>query len=140
VAKEEEIAMVVQVQRTEEQVWEAALNRALEEALDVLVEPLSGQAFVESATTPGTLYIVTASSCSCPAGERGIPCKHAAAYRAQTGLLALPAPAACVECCGCGMQSYGTYDLPCETCGGSGVRQDRRLQDAPAIQPVAAAA
>ena len=67
--------------------WARALNWALDEGLDVLVEPLSGEAFVESATRPGTLYAVSASACSCPAGQRGIPCKHRACYLAQIGEL-----------------------------------------------------
>jgi len=71
--------------------WERALQRAILEALDVLVEPLSGQAFVESATHPGTLYAVSAHTCTCPAGERGLICKHRACYLAQIGELPLPA-------------------------------------------------
>lgn len=32
---------------------------------------------VASATTPGKLYIVTATECSCEAGRRELLCKHA---------------------------------------------------------------
>ncbi len=35
---------------------------------------------VASQTTPGRLYIVTSTECSCPAGRQELPCKHAA-YR-----------------------------------------------------------
>ena len=49
-------------------------------------------------------------------------------------------PADCLDCCGCGVQDFGRYSLPCETCGGSGVRPDRRLQDVPAVEVVATAA
>lgn len=77
----------------ETQPWRAMLTQALEDGLDVLVCPATGQAFVESATHPGTLYVVSATSCSCAAGQRGLPCTHVACYRAQRGLLALnPAP------------------------------------------------
>ncbi len=37
---------------------------------------------IASETTPGRLYIVTATECSCPAGRQELPCKHAA-YRLQ---------------------------------------------------------
>jgi hypothetical protein len=59
------------VRATDATRWAKALERALEECLDVLVEPVSGEAFVESATKPGTLYAVSASACSCPAGAKG---------------------------------------------------------------------
>ena len=32
---------------------------------------------IASATTPGRLYIVTATSCTCEAGQDDWPCKHA---------------------------------------------------------------
>jgi hypothetical protein len=35
---------------------------------------------VASQTTPGRLYIVTSTECTCPAGRQELPCKHAA-YR-----------------------------------------------------------
>ena len=37
---------------------------------------------VASSSTPGKLYIVSATGCSCPAGVQELPCKHAA-YRLQ---------------------------------------------------------
>lgn len=37
---------------------------------------------VASASTPGKLYVVTATGCSCPAGVQELPCKHAE-YRLQ---------------------------------------------------------
>lgn len=37
---------------------------------------------VASASTPGKLYIVTSTECSCEAGRRDLPCKHAA-YRLE---------------------------------------------------------
>src|SRR5690349_3957740 len=69
--------------------WQRALDRALANALDVLIEPISGEAFVESATKPGTLYQVSATSCSCKAGQKGMPCQHRACYLAQIGELPL---------------------------------------------------
>src|SRR4051794_27085588 len=82
--------------------WQQALDRALAECLGVVIEPISGEAFVESATHPGALYAVSATSCSCKAGQAGQPCKHRACYLAQIGELPLP-PA------------------PCRVCGGRGV-------------------
>lgn len=32
---------------------------------------------IASATTPGKLYIVTPTGCTCTAGAKGLPCKHA---------------------------------------------------------------
>ena len=137
--------MAVPVERaTSAAQWARALDRALEEALDVLVEPVSGEAFVESGSRPGVLYAVSASSCSCPAGSRGIPCKHRACYLFQIGELPVDgevSPADCPACSGCGQQWYRAgYALPCESCGGSGVKPDHRLAGAPVIQPVAASA
>ncbi len=86
-------------------------------------------------------YIATAGSCTCEAGRGGDPvCCHRALVRVLTGAMPLDAetPADCPDCCGCGVNDYGRYRLPCETCGGSGVRPDHRLRDAPMIQPVAA--
>jgi SWIM zinc finger len=109
--------------------WQTALNRAIADALDVLIEPISGEAFVESGSNPGILYVVTAYTCSCPAGAKGIPCKHRACYLAMIDEMPLdPAPVIreipvieCVDCCGCGIQDYGRYTLPCDVCDRRGV-------------------
>jgi len=70
--------------------WAAALDRAIGSALDVLVCGATGEAFVESASMPGLLYAVSATTCTCPAGEAGDPvCQHRAAYLAQCGELPL---------------------------------------------------
>lgn len=66
--------------------WTAALDRAISNALDVLVAT-DGTAFVESASKPGLLYIVTRESCTCPAGMQGRICQHRACYLAQCGEL-----------------------------------------------------
>lgn len=68
--------------------WQAALDRAISNALDVLVST-DGSAFVESATQPGLLYSVSRESCDCKAGQQGIPCMHRACYLAQVGELPL---------------------------------------------------
>ena len=74
--------------------WSRALERALAEAVDILVEPVSGEVFAESSSRPGTLYVVTRASCTCSAGRNGVPCKHRAAFLAQLGELELdPEPA-----------------------------------------------
>lgn len=66
--------------------WQAALDRAVANAIDVLVAT-DGSAFVESASTPGLLYAVSRESCSCPAGTSGQICQHRACYLAQIGEL-----------------------------------------------------
>jgi len=120
--------------QTESACWAAALDRAIEEALDVLVEPVSGEAFVESATRPGTLYVVTATSCSCAAGAHGLPCKHRACYLAQIGELPLPETVRCISCTNGRIQEW-TCGHPsgfanCDVCGGRG-----RVPALPAEQP-----
>ena len=107
--------------------WHRALDRAINEALDVLTEPVSGETFVESATQPGTLYRVTLDMCTCTAGQRGIPCKHRAVLLAQLGILPLdddPAPVAalvdCAACNGCGHQYSRSGGWRCDYCQGTG--------------------
>lgn len=68
--------------------WAKALDRAISNALDVLVST-SGEAFVESASKPGLLYSVSREHCTCPAGAKGQICQHRAAYLAQMGELEL---------------------------------------------------
>jgi hypothetical protein len=87
--RDDVMAAQMQTQPATAAQWTRALARAIDEGLDVLVEPTSGEAFIESVTTPGTLYAVSTRSCSCKAGQRGIPCKHRAAYLAQIGELHL---------------------------------------------------
>ena len=59
-----------------------AVARADALTVDYFICPDQQTVIVASATTPGKLYIVTASECSCPAGRRDLPCKHAE-YRVQ---------------------------------------------------------
>jgi hypothetical protein len=127
----------VRPQQTEAQRWAKALDRAIADALDVLVEPISGEAFVESSNHPGIVYAVGATFCTCPAGQQGVPCKHRAAFLAQIGELPLPAgpaviatitavpadePMTCLWCNGCGVvpnDHERRYD-DCDRCAGSG--------------------
>jgi hypothetical protein len=121
--------------------WQRALQRAMSEGLDVLVCGATGEAFVESATTPGTLYSVSRGHCTCPAGTFGAVCKHRAVFLAQIGELALPETQDdCPDCCGCGRQHFRSFDEPCETCGGSGIKPDHRLTGQPSVEIAANAA
>ena len=130
--------------------WQSALQRALEDALDVLVEPISGEAFVESASQPGVLYAVSREHCTCQAGARGIPCKHRACYLVQIGELRVddggaigidiePARKPCFWCNGSGKVPNDycrQYDV-CDRCSGTGIRPDRRPQGQPPMEIVA---
>jgi hypothetical protein len=101
--------------------WAKTLERAITGSLDVLIEPISCEAFVESASRPGVLYEVSAPTFSCPAGHKGQICERRACSLSQIGALPLePTMVDCTACCGCGVQDYGRYALPCETCGGTG--------------------
>jgi hypothetical protein len=53
-----------------------------------------------------------------------------------------PSPRPCFWCNGIGKIDDGYHDrlVPCDACGGSGVRVDRRLAGAPAVEIVAQAA
>lgn len=73
--------------------WLRALDRAIAESIDILVEPISGQTFAE-ASSGHTLYIVTPTSCTCEAGTRGRICKHVACLLHQTGQFPVPLPVA----------------------------------------------
>src|SRR5688500_10748744 len=101
--------------------WSRALARAVEECLDVLIEPISGAAFVESTSRPGTLYAVTATSCTCAAGSKGFICKHRAALLSQHPELFPPLPevTSCIDCCGCGVIHYRTHEERCDICLGT---------------------
>jgi hypothetical protein len=121
--------------------WTKALERAITEALDVLVEPISGEAFVESATRPGILYHVSAQTCSSPAGQKGQVCKHRAYYLAQIGELPLASVViidvptkACPSCTNGRIEEWGVSGpigcKPCPVCGGSG-----RITALPAVAP-----
>ena len=145
---------IVQRETVEAQ-WRRALQRALDESLDVLICGATGEAFVESSSRPGLLHAVSATSCTCEAGRFGVPCKHAACFRAAMGLLVLPefdveiddvvdrSPAPCPSCTHGRIEEWGVSGpigcKPCPVCDGSGLAQDRRLAGWPAVMPTAAA-
>jgi len=61
--------------------WLAAVNRAALN-LEACRWAFGGEVLViESATTPGLRYTVSATSCSCKAAAKGTPCWHRAARR-----------------------------------------------------------
>jgi hypothetical protein len=104
----------------------------------------TGEAFVESASEPGRLYAVSATTCSCPAGQRGIPCKHRACYLAQIGELPLepetlivvhvPALVDCAACNGCGSIYARSGGWKCDYCNGRG---QVAVAPVPAVMPAA---
>jgi hypothetical protein len=114
--------------------------------------------YCSSATDRGGCHYVTGFSCDCQGFIAHQRCTHHALLLERLGWLpeledAAPvlaavartsdaAPQSCFWCCGSGRvpnDHHERYDR-CEPCGGSGVRQDRRLAGQPAVHPVAAAA
>lgn len=118
--------------------WQAALDRAIANALDVLVAT-DGSAFVESSSTPGLLYAVSREACTCPAGQKGMICQHRACYLAQIGELPLhPEPSAvevsCRRCFGNGGHWAGSgvdsWQVICPNCNGTGRHLDATVHAA----------
>jgi len=126
--------------------WQAALQRALDEGIQVRQLVGCGAWLATSGSDTTTAYELeivngTAHGCTCQAGAFGDPvCKHRAAYYHLAGLLDLdpepPTPAApvlalvppfCVPCDGKGFlvklsATFGTtYRVTCQACGGSGL-------------------
>ena len=68
---------LVNVQGFDGETFTRAINRTLDEG--VRLEP-TGQPGTFRATRPGspTTYTVSGTACSCPADQRGVPCKHRA--------------------------------------------------------------
>ena len=60
--------------------------------------------------------------------------------RSSAEPLVAAAPINCPDCCGCGVQHYRSVEERCSSCGGSGVRPNPHLHDAPAAPMAAAAA
>jgi hypothetical protein len=109
------------------------------------------QWFCTSQSDPFALHTVTGFSCDCRGFLHHQRCIHHAALLAHLGWLPeledeTPAsamgdtPADCPACCGCGVVTYRTFEERCTTCGGSGIRPNHHLHDAPAAPMVAAAA
>jgi len=88
--------MAERVAETMSQRWSRALDRAIADGLDVLTCEATGQWFVESASRSGTVYEVSRTRCTCPAGRWGGICKHMACLLAQLGELPIDAPPALV--------------------------------------------
>jgi hypothetical protein len=95
---------IVRLRRETPEQWNRALQRAIEEALDVLTEPQSGRTFVESGTIPGILPLDTEpeSAASTPTVRR------------------------CSWCAGAGLVEQWGVSAPigaltCPDCGGSGI-------------------
>jgi hypothetical protein len=113
-----------------------------------VIQDVLGRYFVTSHSEPGRLHAVTGFTCDCRGWLSVGRCSHHSLLLRTLGWLPEIEPDLpyvehsvldCAECCGCGRQSFGSYDLPCESCGGSGVKPDRRLQGQPAVEVVAAA-
>ena len=106
--------------------------------------------YCSSASDPGGCHYVTGFSCDCPGFIAHQRCTHHALLLERLGWLPElenesnsdpPAPASldCTDCSGCGVQHFRSFDLPCESCGGSGIKPDHRLAGVPSVRPVAAA-
>ena len=104
--------------------------------------------YCSSASDPGHGYFVTGLSCTCQGFMAHQRCSHYALLLERLGWLPevepeMPfiarTPADYAACCGCGVQDFGRYALPCEVCGGTGVKPDHRLAGQPAVEIAAAA-
>jgi hypothetical protein len=105
--------------------------------------------YCSSASRPGEAHYVTGLSCDCPGFIAHQRCTHHALLLERLGWLPevepdMPyveaSPADCPACCGCGVVTYRTFEERCTTCGGSGIKPNHHLHDAPALPMVAAAA
>jgi hypothetical protein len=105
--------------------------------------------YCSSASRPGEAHYVTGFSCDCPGFMHTQRCTHHALLLERLGWLPevepdMPyveaSPTDCPACCGCGVVTYRTFEERCPTCGGSGVRPNHHLHDAPPAPMVAAAA
>jgi hypothetical protein len=105
--------------------------------------------YCSSASTAGGCHYVTGLSCDCPGFIAHQRCTHHALLLERLGWLPevepdMPyvetSPADCPACCGCGVVTYRTFEERCTTCGGSGIKPNHHLHDAPALPMVAAAA
>jgi len=134
---------VVRLRRATAERWQAALQRAITLGLEVFVVADTRERMVTSASQLDTLHRTNGDFCTCAAGVAGDPiCCHRAAVRFVQGRLrdASAAPANCESCSGGGVIWYRGFQERCGSCGGSGIRVERRLHDAPGIEIVARAA
>jgi hypothetical protein len=100
------------------------------------------QWFCTSRSDPFALHVVTGFSCDCFRPLHHQRCTHHAALLAHLGWLPEleASPADCPNCSGCGVIVYRSFQERCPSCGGSGIRPNHHLHDAPAAPMVAAAA
>jgi len=131
--------------------WQAALQRAIENGIEVFRIAGTGEYVVTSATKLDTVYRSDGISCECDAARSGDSiCQHRAVVRYVTGWieeLPLPTivPVACRGCNGCGRipnDFHQRYDV-CPVCGGTGIAPTPatpRPTGLPAVTIVAAAA
>ncbi len=130
------------VRRATPERWQAALQRALDEGIQVRQLAGSGAWIATSGSDTAAAYLVSAQGCECQASEYGDPvCKHRAAYWHAVGALdlepkpaaapvvAAPTPATCPACSGNGFDPgcqghrlAGGYLVrcPCSRCDGTG--------------------
>ncbi len=113
--------------------WRLA-DQARANGVRLLSEGLSGERFATSATDPGTIYRLTAYSCTCRGFTHHQRCQHHALLLAELGWLpdtepAAPAVAICPACGGRGIDpacrghrvaaGYSVH-CPCDRCQGAG--------------------
>jgi hypothetical protein len=105
--------------------------------------------YCSSASDAGGCHYVTGVSCDCPGFIAHQRCTHHALLLERLGWLPEVEPdmpyvetsaVDCPACCGCGVVTYRTFEERCTTCGGSGIRPNHHLHDAPPAPMVAAAA
>ena len=142
--------------------WHKALARALEQGLEIFTVADTGERFVTSASRLDTLHRTDGRRCTCEAAVAGDPvCMHRAVVRSVMGWLpdlpaelggelpvdaaapaSVPATSECMWCNGCGVvpNDYRERYDRCDSCGGTGIRVDKRLQGQPSVRPVATAA
>ncbi len=130
------------VRRASHERWQAALQRALDEGVQVRQLAGSGAWIATSGSDAAAAYLVSGNGCECQAGEFGDPiCKHRAAYWHALGALDLesepataarPAPATVATCPSCGGNGFDPscqghriargylVRCPCPRCDGTG--------------------
>jgi hypothetical protein len=105
--------------------------------------------YCSSASRPGEAHYVTGFSCDCPGFIHNQRCTHHALLLERLGWLPEIEPdlpyvdqqrADCSDCRGCGVRVFHSFEERCDSCGGSGMRPNHHLHDAPATPMVATAA
>src|SRR5215211_2128852 len=107
--------------------------------------------YCSSASTAGGCHYVTGLSCDCPGFIAHQRCTHHALLLERLGWLPEledelsprgenHTAVDCPDCAGCGLQTFRSFEERCPTCGGSGIRPNHHLHDAPAVPMVATAA